>query len=103
MKYKARFVFYYCDEFDTTHANIYDILLEEVSFWKAFKKAKKIVKKEIKKYSFSDKLNFISISSSEEKTYILIGCKLLQISEEKKKSLQNTFCETGETFITISI
>ncbi len=43
MKYTARFIFYHYDEFDTTLANIYDILIEANQPSEALKIGRKIV------------------------------------------------------------
>lgn len=101
MKYTARFVFYHYDEFDTTLANIYDILVQANNPAEAFKKAEDVLAEQIKIYSFPGSVDFISLIDENKTIYVLSKRKLVVISEEDYEKLPKKFCDTGETFFVV--
>lgn len=116
MKYTARFVFWYYDEFDTTLANIYDILVEADSPSVALEIAMEILPELTRMYSMPDGTNFISltdengiiyVSSWSQKDYygerlpLSSSTQLVILPKENHDKLPKTFCNTGETFFVV--
>lgn len=101
MKWTARFVFWYYDEFDTTLANIYDVLVEAKSPSEAFEVAEKIVSEQTKIYSWPGATDFVSLKDENEVVYVLSNNRLVVLPEENYSKLPKTFCSTGETFFVI--
>lgn len=102
MKYIARFVFYYYDEFDTTCANIYDILIEAAFPYQAFKIGKAIVECEAKKYYWPGQIEFISLrEKNRKKIYVLSNNRLVELPKKEWNRLPTKFCHNRETFFFI--
>lgn len=101
MKYTARFVFYYYDEFDTTLANIYDILVETNSPPEALKAAEEILTEKIKIYSSPGSTDFVSLTNANEVIYILSNGQLVVLPKKDYNKLPKSFCNTGETFFAV--
>lgn len=101
MKYTARFVFHHYDEFDTTLADIYDILVETDSPSEALKVAKEIFMKETKIYSSPGSTDFVSLTDENGVIYILSNGQLIVLPKEDYDKLPKRFCSNGETFFVV--
>jgi hypothetical protein len=115
MKYVARFVFFYYDEFDTTQANVYDILVEADSPSAALENAMEILPELTKAYSpgptdfisLTDENGVIYVSSLARKGYygeslpLSSSSQLVILPKEAHDKLPKTFCNTGETFFVV--
>lgn len=116
MKYKVRFVFYYYDEFDTTLANIYDVIVRATNPYEALDIAEKIVLAETRKYRWPGYTEFISLTDENELVYVSslvpknyfgvrlpipLDNRLVVLRSEDYKKLPKTFCFSGETFFII--
>lgn len=101
MKYTTRFVFYHYDEFDTTLANIYDILVEADQPSEALKIGGKIVLEQTKIYSSPGNTDFVSLTDENGVVYVLSNDQLILLPQENHDKLPKTFCNTGETFFVV--
>lgn len=101
MKYTARLVFYHYDEFDTTLANVYDILVEADGPSEALESAQEILAEETKIYSSPGSTDFVSLTDENSVVYILSNGQLAMLPKEDYDKLPKTFCNTGETFFVV--
>ena len=116
MKYTARFVSWSYDEFDTTLANVYDILVEADSPPAALEIAKGVISEKTKVYSCPGGTDFISLTDKNGIIYVLSlsrkgyygeslplspSSQLVILPKEAHDKLPKTFCNTGETFFVI--
>ncbi|MEW6408256.1 MAG: hypothetical protein AB1465_06235 [Patescibacteria group bacterium] len=101
MKYIARFVFYHYDEFDTTLANIYDILIEADQPSEALKIGRKIVSEQTEIYSSPGNTDFVSLTDENGVISVLSNGQLVILPKEDYDKLPRSFCNTGETFFIV--
>lgn len=99
MKYIARFVFYHYDEFDTTLANIYDILVETNSPSEALKAAEEIFPEKTKISSSPGNTDFVSLTDENEVIYIRLNDQLVVLPRKDYDKLPKSFCDTETFFI----
>lgn len=102
MKYIVRFALYFCDEFDTNCANIYDILVEEARPSLAIKIGKVIVEEEAATYYWPGEIKFISLTDENGSVYVLSNDRLILLPKEDHDKLPKKFCE-NETFFVVGI
>ena len=98
MKYTARFVFYYYDEFNVTFCNIYDITIRENSPLEAIKSAEKIVKLASRHYDAPNNIYFISLTDEKGAIYVLSKNQPVILPEECYEKLPKSFCKNKEIF-----